>query len=190
VIVVDDGSKDETSVVAQRAGAKVISLGSNQGKGRAMSAGVASTAARVILFVDADFVNLTPAHLEQVLKPVLRGEYEMVAGVVDRGRNINRIFNLVNDPFAGVRVLKREIWDETPQLLKEGYEVDSALYAVAKRTRRKIKSVALENLRQVTKIKKYGWLKGTFLYFKMWLEVTVKAVRSLTILKNYEDQKL
>ncbi len=57
VIVVDDGSTDRTSEAAERAGARVLQLPSNGGKGAALRAGLAlvlPTNASHVAFVDAD----------------------------------------------------------------------------------------------------------------------------------------
>lgn len=181
VIVVDDGSYDKTHATAEGAGARVITVRPNQGKGKAMTVGVSLTDAKIILFVDADFLNLTPAHIEEILKPILENEYDMVTGVVDRGKSLNKIMGSIEDPFAGIRALKREIWDKTPQEFKEGYVVDSGLHVTASRAGKRIRNIVLENLKQVTKTKKHGFLKGTFLYIKMWVEIAVKAFQFLWI---------
>src|SRR5690554_4849137 len=70
VIVVSDGSDDNTARIARKNGAKVISLKENVGKGGAMSAGVNSSREEIILFLDADLVGLTKAHVEALLTPV------------------------------------------------------------------------------------------------------------------------
>ncbi len=182
VIVVNDGSGDRTHAAAESAGAKVITISPNQGKGKAMSVGVSLTDAKIILFVDADFVNLTPEHIEKILRPVLENEYDMVTGMVDRGKSINKIMGSIEkNPFAGLRALKREIWDKTPQEFKEGYVVDSGLHVTASRADKRIKNIILENLKQITKTKKYGLTKGIFLYIKMWGEIAVRAVQFLWI---------
>jgi dolichyl-phosphate beta-glucosyltransferase len=59
VIVVDDGSKDKTAIVAKEAGKslpnlQVMSLNPNQGKGGAIRAGVLKAAGDYIVFMDAD----------------------------------------------------------------------------------------------------------------------------------------
>jgi len=175
VIVIDDGSEDRTHAIAQTAGAKAIKVNPNQGKGEAMSLGASLTDAETIIFVDADFTNLTPEHIQSILNPIINGQYDMVTGVVDRGKSINKMMKSMDDPFAGIRALKREIWEATPQEFKSGYLVDSGLYVTAKRMDKKIKNVVLNNLKQVTKTKKHGFTKGVWLYFKMWGEIAVKA---------------
>lgn len=54
VIVVDDGSSDATAARAREAGARVLSSGANQGKGAALTAGVAAARGGALLFLDAD----------------------------------------------------------------------------------------------------------------------------------------
>ncbi len=54
IIVVDDGSKDNTSILARENGAIVITLPHNEGKGGAMSAGLKVAKEEIIAFLDAD----------------------------------------------------------------------------------------------------------------------------------------
>src|SRR5690606_1260029 len=74
VIVVDDGSTDDTARIAEQAGARVVGRpGSTGSKAHAMDAGVQATDATHILFVDADCTGLTSAHLDAICEPVLDG---------------------------------------------------------------------------------------------------------------------
>ncbi len=67
LLVVDDGSMDATSDVATAAGARVLRLKPNQGKGGAVRAGVLAAAGEFIAYADAD-MNVAPAHLQQALR--------------------------------------------------------------------------------------------------------------------------
>jgi glycosyltransferase involved in cell wall biosynthesis len=78
LIVVDDGSRDETAVVAERAGARVVRLGHNQGKGGAVRTGVLAAQGARIAYADAD-MNVAPRHLAEALALIDRGA-DLVAG--------------------------------------------------------------------------------------------------------------
>src|SRR5437764_11203852 len=78
LIVVDDGSQDATADVAESAGARVIRLGHNQGKGGAVRAGVLAAAGDAIAYADAD-LNVPPEHLNQALLLIEQGA-DLVVG--------------------------------------------------------------------------------------------------------------
>ncbi len=82
ILVVDDGSSDDTAVVAREAGADVLRLPTNRGKGGAVAAGVAATPdATVYVLIDADLAR-TAGAAEALLDPVLRGDADLTIGVL------------------------------------------------------------------------------------------------------------
>lgn len=81
VIVVDDGSRDATSEVATEAGARVLALRPNRGKGGAVKAGVLAAMGAAIACVDAD-LNIAPEHLGVALNLIDEGA-DLVAGQRD-----------------------------------------------------------------------------------------------------------
>jgi hypothetical protein len=82
VLVVDDGSRDGTGDVAHAAGAAVLRLPENRGKGAAVSAGVAAApTADVYLLVDDD-TGATAALAERLVPPVLAGTADMTVAVL------------------------------------------------------------------------------------------------------------
>ena len=78
VLVVDDGSRDATAEVARSAGARVIRLDHNQGKGGAVKTGMLAAAGDVIAYVDAD-MNVAPSHLSAAVA-LLEGSADLVVG--------------------------------------------------------------------------------------------------------------
>ena len=83
VIVVDDGSSDRTAAVAAAAGARVIELARNRGKGAAIAAGVAASGAPdAYLLIDAD-LGRTAALAGDLLRPVALGAADMTIAVFD-----------------------------------------------------------------------------------------------------------
>lgn len=82
VLVVDDGSTDATASKARAAGAWVLTLPENRGKGGAVAAAVAATPETdVYLLVDAD-TGATASGAAALLGPVLAGEADMTVGVL------------------------------------------------------------------------------------------------------------
>lgn len=82
LLVVDDGSVDDTAAVARRAGADVLRLPQNRGKGGAVLAGVAACPeADVFLLIDADLAR-TASAADLLLDPVLAGDADLVVGVL------------------------------------------------------------------------------------------------------------
>jgi glycosyltransferase involved in cell wall biosynthesis len=85
VIVVDNGSRDQTAEVARKAGARVVSE-PRRGYGRACLAGIAAAdRPDVIVFLDGDHSDY-PAQLPDVTAPILEGRADMVIGSRNLGR--------------------------------------------------------------------------------------------------------
>lgn len=83
VIVVDDGSRDRTAAVAAAAGARVVELARNRGKGAAITAGIAASGAPdVYLLIDADLGD-SAALAGDLLQPVALGDADMAIAVFD-----------------------------------------------------------------------------------------------------------
>lgn len=83
VLVVDDGSADGTATAAEAAGARVLRLGVNVGKGGAMHAGAMCAVGEVLLFLDAD-LGCTADAARALLEPVLSGQADMTVAVFPR----------------------------------------------------------------------------------------------------------
>lgn len=82
VLVIDDGSSDATAEQARAAGAYVLRLPVNVGKGGAIAAGIAAAPhASIYLLIDADLGD-TAAAAADLLAPVLRGDADMTIGVL------------------------------------------------------------------------------------------------------------
>ncbi len=82
VLVIDDASSDGTSALAEAAGAEVLSLPSNVGKGAALDAGLDRVRddADVLLLLDGDLGG-SAAHGASLLAPVLAGRADMAIAV-------------------------------------------------------------------------------------------------------------
>jgi glycosyltransferase involved in cell wall biosynthesis len=77
VLVVDDGSADETAIVAATAGARVIKHPYNKGNGAAVKTGIRHATGEYILIIDADGQHTASDALRLV---TFLGEYDLVVG--------------------------------------------------------------------------------------------------------------
>lgn len=83
VIVVDNGSTDETAAVARAAGARVVSE-TIPGYGRACAAGVAAARTPILCFLDGDGSDVA-SFIPAVVGPVISSEADFVMGSRLRG---------------------------------------------------------------------------------------------------------
>ncbi len=126
VLVVDDGSSDGTAREAAGAGARVLRLPVNQGKGAALRRGIEEAEGDVLVFLDADgqddpadiprLLGALGPGVELVLGSRFLGTFEpgAITGLNRAGtRFLNGAFNLlfrarVTDCLAGFRAAHRE----------------------------------------------------------------------------------
>jgi glycosyltransferase involved in cell wall biosynthesis len=83
LLIVDNGSTDDTADVAQRADAHVI-LEPRRGYGYACAAGVAAAHGDLLAFMDGDG-SFIPGELATLLAPLLDGSADLVLGTRMRG---------------------------------------------------------------------------------------------------------
>lgn len=76
ILVVDDGSTDQTAALAQQMGAEVISLRSNCGKGGAMNAALTHIETDIIAFIDAD-LGACAEQVSLILQPIINEEADL-----------------------------------------------------------------------------------------------------------------
>lgn len=148
VLVVDDGSLDNTQHVAREAGAVVVRHSHNRGKAAAMETGAAVVAMRdsadrpprLLLFIDGD-LGETAVNTAPLIPPVLSGAADMSIALLPPqpgagGRGIvvgaarRAISSLTGwtptQPLSGQRCLTREAFEEgTP--LAHGWGVETGL---------------------------------------------------------------
>ena len=77
VLVVNDGSTDNTVQEALSADAKVLNHKTNLGKGAAIKTGFKNSKSDIVAFIDADISNLTPKKVDNIIKPILDGKTDI-----------------------------------------------------------------------------------------------------------------
>jgi len=118
VVVVDDGSVDDTAAVAEAAGARVIAAGpAGGGKGQALQVAVAESRGDLLVFLDADVENFRAHFVTGLLGPLfadddvalVKGFYERpVDGAASGGGRVTElvarpVIDLLFPRLAGVR---------------------------------------------------------------------------------------
>lgn len=177
IIVVSDGSTDETANVARATGAKVIEFTENQGKGAAMEAGVEKAEKDIIFFSDADILGMDGDIISSIADPVLRGKYAMSMGI--QGRSIywlNRILHFF-PLLGGQRVLTKELWYSVPKVYRTRFQIETALNYYSKKFGKTAHFTLFPEMRQVKKEVKYGFWLGFWRRIKMSVEVFYVSIR-------------
>jgi len=171
VIVVDDGSTDDTAELARAAGAKVIQRDISEGsKAHAMDDGIRASDADAFLFVDADCTDLTGAHLDAICEPFLAGRCEMSLGMFDYGRLWNSVVPRVH-PLTGERIIPRWVWDAIPPHKLDGYTIEARINEVISERRLKTVARTMRGVFHRTKRVKHGRLEGVLRTLDMYREI-------------------
>lgn len=176
VVVASDGSTDQTVASAQAAGARVLDLQPNAGKGPALYAALAAAQAEWVIMLDADLTGLTPAHLERLLQPVQSGELEMTIGVFEGGKFMSEWGNRLTPQLSGQRACRREWLLNVPRLAEERWP-EPAITEHIERTGIRWDYVELPDMGQVLKEKKRGLVKGVLYRTQMYADLLTYRVR-------------
>lgn len=156
VIVVSDGSTDDTAAMAEAAGADVVvRLPRNLGKGGAVLAGVRRAANPVVLLLDADLQDLKPRELRALVEPVLRGRCDMAVGVLAAD-----LVQRVLPQLSGIRALRRDALLDKHYLACTRFGFERALTTLARRRRWTIARAPFTGVKHFKKEEKYGLVLG------------------------------
>lgn len=171
VLVIDDASRDGTAAAARAAGASVLRLEDNRGKGGAVAAGAAAVDAEVLVLIDADLTDLRPEHVTALAAPVLEGRAEMTRGVFVGGRRRTTTAQRLAPQLAGQRAILRERLCEVPRLAASRYGVEIVLTEAARRGGWRWMDVPMPGVSQVMKEEKRGWWRGVRTRLAMYRDI-------------------
>lgn len=135
IIVVNDGSTDNTKEIAEQAGAKVITHPYSKGNGAAIKTGAREASGDIIIFMDADGQH-NPQDISNLIEQINQG-YDLVVGARQHGsqasigRGIaNSLYNnlatymteqKVEDLTSGFRAVRADKFREFLYLLPNGF---------------------------------------------------------------------
>ena len=181
VIVVDDGSTDDTGERAAAAGAKVVRRDATDGsKAHAMETGVEASDADAILFVDADCVGLTPHHLDEICRPFVEGRATMSLGTFDYGFWNPLVLRF--PPTTGERVVPRWVFDAVHPSKRDGYTIEIMINEVIAEGRLPTTARVMQGVGHRTKRDKFGPIEGWRRTWRMFWDLVglVRQVRVRT----------
>ena len=108
VIVVNDGSTDATlALLASYPSVRVLSHSPNRGKTYALSRGIEAARCEYLMLLDADLAGVTPADIDALAAPVMRGEAEVSLSLRRNSLWVYRRFGL--DFVSGERVAPKRL---------------------------------------------------------------------------------
>jgi len=172
IIVVNDCSTDGTlDQIPRENGVRPFSLERNLGKGGALAAGVASTSAQILIFVDADLVGFRQEHIGQLVRPVLDDEADMCVGIFQGGRWWTDLWQRVAPYISGQRALRREVFLSAGGLENARFGVEVALTRHAHRQGLRVQWVTLDGVTHVMKEEKMGVMPGLRARARMYWEM-------------------
>lgn len=158
VIVVDDGSKDDTSkIVLGFKDVKLIGDKQNHGKSHSMLEGCNKAKSDLVMFIDADLVGLTKDNITNLIEPVSKGLVDMTMSM---RKNTILIYKLLGHDFiSGERVMKRET---AKKILKKvfGFGAEVRINQYFLQNKLKFMVIKWPNVAETIKEKKVGLLRG------------------------------
>jgi glycosyltransferase involved in cell wall biosynthesis len=165
LIVVDDGSSDETAILASEEGAKVIRHPYSMGNGAAIKTGARAATKDVLVFMDADGQH-KPEDISRLLQKIDTG-YDMVIGArnaqsqASLGRlAANTVYNRlasimvshkVNDLTSGFRAVRANKFIEFLYLLPNGFSYPTTITMAFFRAGYSVKYIPIHTAERIGK---------------------------------------
>jgi len=195
IIIVDDGSTDQTRTILQELehdqGVRVIFHDNNLGKGAAVRTGIKSASCEIVLIQDAD-LEYDPRDYPALLKPLEEGIADIVYGsrflggarrpILFWNMVANKILtfftnflynNILSDMETGYKVFKRDIVREIP-LHARGFEFEPEFTAKVLKRKVRIYEVPISfNPREYNEGKK---IKATDAFVALWTLLKYRVV--------------
>lgn len=162
VIVVDDGSSDDTGKIAEGCGAKVLTHSHNQGYGASLSTGVKATNADVVVFIDSDGQQ-DQSDIPRLLEHI--DKYDMVAGARTKdshidlhrrpGKRVLKWFanylakEKIPDINSGFRAFKRDVLQRYLHLMPVGFSFSTTSTFAMLKGGHQIKWIPIKTTRRI-----------------------------------------
>ena len=171
VLVIDDGSSDNTTNVALAAGATVLKMKQNLGKGGAVYVGAETLKTDTLVLLDADLTGLSTKHIRDLAKPVLESTVMMTRGVFAGGRLATTVAQNLAPYLNGQRAIKRDKLLSLKEIKSSGYGIEVLITQAALRQKWSVKDIPLHNVSQIMKEEKRGFWQGARYRFQAYGQI-------------------
>lgn len=180
IIVVSDGSADNTLAVAQSVcGVTAVQLPRNRGKAFALREGARIASGDVLIFLDADLIGLQPGQVTSLIEPVVNGRAAMALGIFGGGRFWTDLAQRIAPNISGQRSLGRELFLSIPDLENCGFGVEVAITGYVRACGGRVERVSFAGVTHPTKEEKLGLMRGEWERFKMYAQILMYKLRHL-----------
>lgn len=177
-IIVSDNSTDNSRVIAEQLGARVV-IPVNRGYGNAYMEGIKYAHGKYLLFTDADD-TYDLCEMPELLKPLIENNIDFVMGTRMKGEIkkgsmpwlhryignpvltwiLNQLFNLqISDAHCGMRAISMESYLKL-DMKSEGMEYASEMIIEAARKKLRMKEVPVTYSPRITPSKLHSWGDG------------------------------
>ncbi len=206
VLVINDGSTDNTSSIAEAAGALVLDMPHNSGQGAALKTGylfALQNKTRFVAVVDADG-QWDPSDLNEMITPLVKGDADFTQGsrrlgttdVQDRFRNLGvefftRLISLathtpVGDTSSGYRAYNCEVLEKV-RLHQRQYQSSEILISAICSGARLYEHPVTMSVRTAGVSKKAANWKYGLLYLRAVLQTIIRDKYLVPLLKNHQN---
>lgn len=171
IVVVDDGSKDNTAdLLKDVQGINFITYHPNGGKSHAVKVGFEAAKNDYVMMIDSDLIGLNRESLGALVAPVAEGIADVTISMRDNSLGIYKALGL--DFISGERVFKKDLIPDLSVLDKlSGFGLESYMNQIIIEKKLRIKVVMWKGVISPRKSVKAGWLVGMIGDLKMSLEI-------------------
>ena len=178
IIVVNDGSQDDTAEMAGSAGAVVYSHPYNIGNGASVKSGIRIASGDILVFMDGDGQH-NPGDIKRLIEEI--PAYDMVVGARSGGQQAswgralgNGVYNRlasyvakvqIQDLTSGFRAIKSEIVHNLLYLLPNAYSYPTTLTLAVLRSGRSLKYIPINTSKRKTGKSKIKLFRDGFQFF-------------------------
>ena len=200
IIVIDDGSKDNTVNIVKQyqkdcKHLKLIVNSHNLGKTGAIKKAVYMSNNELITICDADLIGLSHRNLNNLINPVIKNKCSMT--ILDRAGDRTIIIGFLNVAklYGGERCFWKDDFEKMNLPKNGGYLLEIIMNMYYIMNNKKIQTVYCKNLYTVHQYTKMNFWKGVKNYLKMYKKIYDAAtladfVRQIVLIKDSRFGKL